>query len=794
LSASHRLPPLRQLSERHIIGRQNRIFLWLLAGIATGAQISPSRAQSQAPDASQNLDEIVVTAERRESTVQKTPFSITAISGEQIAAQGLQGIKDIAVETVGIQMRSAGPGQTEYDMRGLTSGGGASPTVGLYLNDVPLASPAASFTGHVSIDPDLFDLNRVEVLRGPQGTLFGSGSMGGTIRLVTNDPVMNKFEGSAETIISHTQGGGPNYGVNAMVNLPLVDDHLALRIVGTDKYMDGWINRIVVNPFPLGSPGACGFTSCTRGNVTAAPVTSVTPRSNSERLTGGRGSLLFKPTDDLSIELMAMYQKISMAGFSQADDPPGPDALAHYQPFNMQEPFEDIFRIYSLTINYDLGFAKLTSDSSSWRRDSVWTGDVAENFQNLLSSFYGFAPLISIPYYNDDPSQQVSEELRLTSEGDGKFQWVLGGFYDRFKSQFIQYIANPAYGAISTGGPAANPLGILYSPNEPYHINQSAAFAEASYAITDTLKGTVGARWYKYNSEQTVDQSGVLTLSGNATPSFADVKARDSGINPKMNLSYRPNSELTLYAQAAKGFRPGGVNIPAPSTCTVQPGPSYSPDSIWNYEVGEKARFWEGRLTVNADVYYIIWKNIQEQLNQTCGFPYTANAGTAVSYGPELELSAKLTDHFTASLSGTYTQAYLKDVSAGAVGTIGSTTALTPGLRLDNVPHYTINATASYAFPVTDTYKVLARIDGTVTGPQYDISYYTERLPGYTMLNTRIGLLGGALVPYLFVDNLTNKHAAVTIDTQEWSIAMPSFSRDAITTPRTVGIDLQYKF
>jgi len=165
-----------------------------------------------------------------------------------------------------------------------------------------------------------------------------------------------------------------------------------------------------------------------------------------------------------------------------------------------------------------------------------------------------------------------------------------------------------------------------------------------------------------------------------------------------------------------------------------------------------------------------------------------------VSYGPELEVNMRVINHLDVSLSAAYTQAYLKSIAAGVQGTIGSTTALTPGLRLDNVPHYTVNASATYDFPISDSYRVLARLSSTTIGPTYDISYYTQQIPGYTMFNGRIGLLGGSLVPYIFVDNLTNKHAVTTIDTQEWDAATPAFNRDAITTPRTIGIDLQYKF
>lgn len=259
---------------------------------AVSATPSMVRAADTTP-ASENagLAEIIVTAEKRSSTVQDTPISVTALSGEQIREQGITGLTDIVQQVPGLSMRTAGPGQTELEMRGLSSSGGASPTVGFYLDDYPLTAPAAALVGKVVIDPDLFDLNRVEVLRGPQGTLYGSGSMGGTVKLLTNTPKLNKFEGSAEGFGSGTVGGGFNRGGNLMLNLPIVDDTAALRLVVTDKFRDGWITRYVEPNFPYPTnPGPCGpgWPGCNRGDVTAVTPTESTARINTSHLYGGR--------------------------------------------------------------------------------------------------------------------------------------------------------------------------------------------------------------------------------------------------------------------------------------------------------------------------------------------------------------------------------------------------------------------------------------------------------------------------------------------------------------------------
>jgi iron complex outermembrane receptor protein len=253
-------------------------------------------AQTATDREAAELQEIIVTAEKRESTIQKTPISITAITGETLDEQGITDVLHIAEEVPGVSFRTAGPGQTEYEMRGLSSSGGAAATVGFYLDDIPLSPPAIGSIGKVTIDPDLFDLMRVEVLRGPQGTLYGAGSVGGTIKLITNTPDLNRFEGSTQVMGSDTEGGGFNRSGSLMLNLPVIDERVAVRIAATDAYVSGWIDRIVLDPFPFPTNNGCtpypNFYGCARGNVLAAPVRADYHNVNWERrwlLAGRRG-------------------------------------------------------------------------------------------------------------------------------------------------------------------------------------------------------------------------------------------------------------------------------------------------------------------------------------------------------------------------------------------------------------------------------------------------------------------------------------------------------------------------
>lgn len=337
------------------------VFLSLVACMGTihTAAGADATAASDANTDTSGLAEITVTAEKFTSTIQNTPISMSALSGDQLVAEGLTRIQDIAHEIPGLSMRSAGPGLTEYEARGLASNGGAAPTVGFYLDEVPLSPPALSQSGKVVIDPDLYDVERVEVLRGPQGTLYGSGSMGGTIRVITNQPKLGVFEGSVQGTVSDTDGGGGNYGGNLMLNLPL-GEVFALRVVLSDLYRSGWIDNKTVTPFPI------DMNSTIRGDVRNAPVSNVIHDANDEHLSGGRVSLLYKPSDDFSILATALQQSLHLGGYDLLDGSPtnaSPSRVydAHYEAFPLREGVRDDISVFGLTLHANVNFADLTS-------------------------------------------------------------------------------------------------------------------------------------------------------------------------------------------------------------------------------------------------------------------------------------------------------------------------------------------------------------------------------------------------------------------------------------------------
>ena len=767
----------------------------LVGSLTDFAVADPADTSGTDTDRGGVLQEVVVTAEKRSSTVQDTPISMTAVTGDLMQQQGITNLNGIIQSVPGISVRTAGPGQTELEMRGMSSSGGASPTVGFYLDDYPLSPPAAALNGKVVVDPDLFDLSRVEVLRGPQGTLYGSGSMGGTVKLVTNAPQLDSFKSAAEVTASGTVGGGFNRGGSLMLNLPVVQDSLALRVVLTDKYVDGWINRVVLGEaFPVPTnPGPCGggWPGCTRGDVAAVTPEEVVPRINWTRLEGGRANLLWQPSEALKINALAMYQKLDMGDYSQYDLPPGiPDA--RYQPFNVGEPIYDIFRLYGVTISYDMGFAQLTSATSYYSREESQTQDDSEALYSVVGLFGASIPqFYNIPFNETDSTQVTSEELRLASTGSGPLQWIGGVFFTDFKSVFTEYNASVPLAFISVGGAAANPLGLIYQANNPYYIKQYAVFGEGTYAFTDNWKLTAGVRLYRFNSHADEETAGFATSSGNAGQTLNSFSQSNSGTNPKVTLSYESNHQLTLYSTVARGFRPGGINqqIPA-SICTINTE-TYGPDSTWNYEVGEKARLLDNNLVVNSDFYYIHWSQVQQIINQTCGYPLTENAGTAASYGPEIEINARLSPQWTLTFSGTYTHSTLTSVNP----TISAADpALVPGLAILNIPKYTETTSLNYTRPAFGDFNFTARLNNSLVGPETDIEYTYAQLPSYDLVGLRFGLANEKMSAYLFADNLTDKRAELGINTTAFAWTIPSVERVVTNQPRTIGIDVNYKF
>jgi iron complex outermembrane recepter protein len=761
------------------------------------------------------LEEVVVTAQKRVSTVQDTPISISAVTGEELLARGVSSLASLAQGTPGVSLKSEGPSQTEIEMRGMTSSGGNSATVGFYLDDIPLSGPASAQNGHVVIDPDLYDLNRVEILRGPQGTLFGSGSMGGTVRLISNQPNLSQFQSTARSVLSGTDGGAFNHKDSLMVNLPLVDDRLALRVAATENYTSGWIDRIVADPLPLAGGNPVGTL---RGNVQAAPIEEQYPGSNAYQTYAARATLLWKPIENLSVTPSFFHTASTQNGISAYDSDPG--TLTHYQPFDIAEPLTDSLTAYSLNVNYSFPTLDLTSSTARWTRNSSQVEEASEAFNNPLEGityasnyglpnpgFYGSTGSGPEHGIEDDPSHQFSEELRLVSTGDGRASWVAGLYYSDFYSLwgFKGTTPNyPAYMDLGTLAPATTPS--WFDAYSPTTLKQYAGFGDATYALTDALKADVGARVNHYDYRFSSCLSGWGSAHGAATPSCSGLIALSStSFNPKFNLAYTLSPDLMAYATVSTGFRPGGGNAVYPTTGTAWGGAfqqqgytsgkwpaTYAPDRVMSYELGEKARMLDRRLTVNASIYYEDWRHVQLEAYPN-DWALNINGNYVHIYGADVDVVADLGAGFELEAAAGYLYEYLDG---------GPHWVIAPIHKMPDVAPENGTLALSYYKSLGGSYTFTARLENSYTGSRYSIFFSNpyeftgtyRQLPGYDLMNVRAGVkFNDKWSATAFVDNLTNKHAQLESMFTE-NEPQPSFTRIETNQPLTGGLDLTYRF
>jgi iron complex outermembrane receptor protein len=819
-------------------------------------------------DQDAQLPEIVITATKRESTVQDTPISVTAISAADIANKGLTDFNSLAQTVPGIAMRTAGPGQTEFEMRGLNSAGGNTSVVGFYFDETALSSPASAQLGKVVIDPNLYDLNRVEILRGPQGTLYGASSMGGTVKLVPNAPQLGQFLASGETVVSETgSGGGTNFTQNGMVNLPL-GENVALRIVGSSDSQSGWLNRYV---FADGAVLTDGATGARPPGFYTAPLAETVSQANASSLDSFRASLLWRPTDEVSITPALMWQHTHQDGPNAVDvdgspsHPQVPAASGHFEIYDTPEPQDDQFTLGSLKIEWQTEHFLVTSATADWKRKTVVSQDGTE--ENAGPSGLGSLGTAS-PYDTSaggvgptgpgptgpavqerDATQQLSEELRLTSTDKGAFQWQVGYYYQRLKSEWDMWSINPQILAAGIGN--------IYVDYMPQTITQNALFGETSLAFAEGWKATLGLRGYNYKYTQNNTEWGDFTpfgfanlfnptgptLAGNTAPFNTSATGKASGVNPKFDLSWKMNPEVLLYATAARGFRMGGTDQPftgyltnvTPANCagltiptlaillqcglqtklsatSTNPGGYYAPnvqfpnanaqgvpafnsDSVWNYELGEKGEFFDRQLILNVDAYFERWSSPQIATN-IGGFGYTVNGADASILGAEFEMWLKLPAGF--SFSGNLGYADSKFLEDSAI------TGYLKGTAIPDTPKVTSSVTLRNVQQLTGALQLTSSLSYNYIGERTNAPYgetitlnnmnqLLVHLPSYGLANLRVGVKSDDWTLSLFANNLFNKETL--LDTQpQINLQSAAFTRYLVNQPRTIGLDLSYKF
>jgi len=726
------------------------------------AMTCATAAQAQVAE----VDTIVVTAQKREQSLLDVPISVTAMTGEKLEAMGADQFADYAASVPGLGFSSVGTfgnrGSRQINLRGISSNVGSA-TVGFYINETPLRF----------VDPRVIDLERIEVLRGPQGTLYGAGAMGGAIRVITAKPNLVDFSGKVAGTLSYTENGETNYSLNGMVNLPLVEGRAALRVTGFYDADGGYIDNEPTEALPL---------PATQVSTSAAQLVGNAQNYNDETISGYRVALTLEPTDSLTITPSVYHQRHESDAWSAYIAEVG-DLKSN---FLEMSPHSEDFTLYDLTLNYDFGGAVLTS-STSFTDFSLLT---TEPFERVLTAFFG-APYVA-PYRSNIDQEVFVQEVRLASSGDGPLTWLVGAFYQKDDQTTRQRFVAPDINADLFGGFPVVTNGELFVFDADREETQKAVFGEATYALSPKVDVTLGLRWFDVESTRVGVADGLF----NGGQTLTDVTSHESGWTPKAEISFHPADDTLIYASVSKGFRPGfGFVVPPSPLCDADltalgissVSGQVESDSLWSYETGAKTRVMDGRLTLAGSVYYNRWTNLQQSVElPTCGFVFSANAGAAESRGFELEATFRPIDALVVDLAVGYVNAELTEAAPGVAGAEGD--------RLLFVPDWNVAVGVTYRHPVGETdMTAFYHADYQYTG---DMNFTFAPLPadlhsrdGYSIAGARVGLETPGWTAAAFVENLFDERPTVGNLRFATSGLLINTRR-----PRTVGISLTKTF
>lgn len=764
-----------------------------LGGLVISVAVGwPGDARSQSAPAQETvLEEIVVTANRREQDIQDVALSVTALTNQRLQEMGADVIQDYYRVIPNFAVVDRGPGGRLYSIRGISAGivQQGTGTVGVYIDEMPVSA------NYFQPDLSVYDLERVEILRGPQGTLFGEGSLGGTVRMITPDPDNGQVQADVSADYSETDGGGGNSALNGMLNLPL-GESAALRVTGYYRDYSGYIDRVAdADGVQLDVGALIGFPGAFQPVLDTGPIPAREDINDEETL-GGRVSFLWNATDALSFKLSYLAQN---SEFGARNTQIG--SLGNYQTnFYLAEEVEDDLDLLNLTVEWDLGWATLLSSTSTFDRSRTQLADNAD----LGGQVFPGLLLAGVGTLTEDYQDQVSEDIRLVSDDDGALSWTAGLFYVDKKDGYEQIIvdeedffvnfANILFRDIIGSFPMP-PFPLtdarqLLDHSGHFDETQFAAYGELEYRFGERWSAIAGARYYDYDKTDTIINNNINILGLGLQDGAYD--SDDSGTNLKFGLNYTPTDNLLVYATASEGFRIGGTNT-APGI--PEENVSYGPDSLWNYELGVKSDLAGGALQVNAAAFYVDWTDIQLAL--PLGFSFgTINAGEAQVVGGELELLARPSERWDLAFALGYNDGELTADAPGADDP-GNPNPGFDGDRLPGTPDLNAAASAQYMFPVS-SWNGFLRADWTYTGDSTttfnessfngngDSSYF--ELDSYNLLNLRAGIRSNHWTTTLYVDNVTNETAEILTDNA--SIAL----RVTRNRPRTVGIKFQYDY
>jgi iron complex outermembrane receptor protein len=754
-------------------------------------------------------EEITVTATLREEKVQDVPFSVAAPTEEDLRERGVDSIEGIAQTTPGFIVQNLGPGQSQVAIRGVSSGQivrdqpGVKEQVGVYLDDSGIS--LSLFTP----DIDLFDMSRVEVLRGPQGTLFGSGSASGTMRYITNQPKIGERETVAELTANSLTDGDFGGSAKVAVNAPL-GDTTALRFTGFYNSFGGFIDAV-------------------------QPNLSVNEDVNGGDRTGARLALRMQPNDRLSVTPRIVYQKVDTDGWNREDafnilaNPytttrPAVDLGEREQFTQFEEPFTDEFMLVDLNVGYNFGKVALTSITSYTDRDILVVRDATALTASITGGSIGLPqPVYTLDAPLDDATtvKLWTQEFRLAGERD-RLHWLTGLFYSTMERDYAQSLLVSGFETLTgipTQGRFGAPRDVLFFSDLSYEMDQFALFGEATWAVSDRIDLTGGLRYYDFQEDRVQTFDGIF-----ADPGTSEGSTSASGFAPRLIASFAVLEDTKLNAQVSKGFRLGGINDPLNvPLCTPQDLVTFGgrgeweDEEIWNYEVGTKSTLRGGRGTFNVSAYYMDIENLQATVTAgTCSSRVIFNVPKARSTGLELEWAAAPTDRFDFTVAANYGKSELRSTltSTDAAGNVQVVAGIESGNRLPTVPEFQGSATATYQWPmqeswlgyVTGTYQYIgSRFTqigdqavgfnivnlnsfgaNTIGGPLTQGTFtFNPELPAYDLANLRLGFLNGKWDLAVFVNNLFDEQARLALDQERGTRARVGF---LVNQPRTFGV------
>lgn len=770
--------------------------LFSLLAVAVPRGVAVAAAASAKAVSGGTLEEIIVTANKLNAETElNAPISIQAISGATLQREGASGIMSIAGEVPGLSIQDLGPGDKKYVIRGINSTGDS--TTGVYYGEAVISGTNGDDGGGFQPDIRLYDLDRIEVLRGPQGTLYGASSMSGTIRFIPKKPDMRKIGGYLTMDRSETQHGGGNYNFNGAINLPIVSGRLALRLVGWKLYDSGYIDQIRVGD---------GVTANnTSGTSVAVQPLGFLGGTNWDKVGGGRAILRYRPTHNLIIDANFTSQT-ETAGGSSRYTPAGVTAfnggpIAPIQGCDLcntdvtQSPWSDNIKVFGLTARYTTSAGTLTATTNQFNRATNFTFDSTP----ILVSFG-----VPVPAETFEPRERKvnSSEIRFASALDFPVNFVVGIFREHDTQNLaVQVITTGANGLVtgpfstSTANDALDFPGVgntFFGRTDSRGNTQYAGFGEATWKITDRWTAVAGTRYYTetLNGFQTQTHPfGGFPGAPNLVPIY-DPRAKFNKVTWKGNLSYKFSDAMLAYGTVSTGFRGGGLNAVSEP---FEPIPSaFAPDTLTNYELGIKGRLFDGLFDYQLNGYLIHWNNIQVQLTTADGaFVYQGNAGKAQVKGVEFDIAAHPIRYLTGTFSGSWQDARLTEGATATQKALNPTLGVT-GDAIPNVPKFQFSFNLNYTRPIYGDWQGVVATDVTYRGSEnsyFASNSFNVMLPSYALVGLRLGVVNGPWSVTAFAHNLTNKRAQV-------SAINSSQDPHALLTvqPRTIGITATRKF